>query len=186
MKSESEQKRGIKKNDEETQQEILEIFRQAREIKGRQLTVSADTGELEEIDELRNLITTKMEDPQLKHSLYYEGIQNLLIKYLPKGDAFAAARQFIYDEKNVFATRGHKKDASGRRGADSRMAYNEDLKELVEVVGKWIIEGCDPYSLYLALYDLNEKYGYGHQEYDQTSKYFQKGMQRQQPIRKGE
>ena len=98
-------------------------------------------------------------------------------KYLPSGAAFKDSNRFIYDEKNIFATRGKAKDpVTGRRGADSRMAYNEDLKELVEVVARWIMEGCDPWSLYTALYELNDKFGYGHQYYDASSIAFQKAV----------
>ena len=65
---------------------------------------------------------------------------------------------------------------NGRRGSDSRMTYNEDLNEMVSLVTDWVVNSLDPVDLYQQLYDLNEKYGYGHQYYDETSKSFENAM----------
>lgn len=165
-----------REQDEQKYREKLEILQKAKDIAGRQLAISVSDGSLKELDELKELINSKMEDPSQKYELYYNGIQSILRKYLPKGDQFDEERQFIYDEKNIFLTRGKAKDKNGRRGADGRMTYNEDLKEMVEVIAKWLMEGQDMVSLYRNLYELNEKHGYGHQYYDESSPAFQKAM----------
>ena len=56
------------------------------------------------------------------------------------------------------------------------MTYNEDLNEMVSLVTDWVVNSLDPVDLYQQLYDLNEKYGYGHQFYDETSKSFENAM----------
>src|SRR5258706_770668 len=171
-KSESEQA----ESDHKKHLERLEILAKSKEIKGRQLTVSGLDGTLKELDELRDLIQNKMDDPQQKWDLYYNGIRNILVKYLPGGTDFKEQRQWIYDEKNIFLTRGHPKYNTCRRGADSRMGYNPAMKEIVEIIAAWIMGSRDMISLYDSIYRLNDKFNYGHQSYDESSKAFHKGM----------
>src|SRR6478609_10950577 len=100
--------------------ERLKLLQKANESKGKQLTI-ADTGDLKEINEIKQLIGKDFENPEEKYQLYYKGIRNLLIQYLPKGEMYEDGRQLIYDEKNIFLNRGKKKsDGDGIRGSDGR------------------------------------------------------------------
>jgi hypothetical protein len=174
------QNKDVKKQSELSEQdkERLELLQKAHEKKGRQLRIDAQKGNLEEIDEIRNLINRKGDDPEEKYRLYYNGIRHLLMEYLPKGKEFKEARQLIYDEKNVFLNRGKKKsDNNGIRKSDGRMTYQEFMGEMLDLITKWVSESQNPVDLYEMLYDLNEKHNYGHENYDKTkqeSKYQKK------------
>ena len=158
--------------------EILEILQKAKSGETKQLTLDSASLSFKEIDEVKNLIGQKMEDPEKKYQLFYKGIQKVLLKYLPRGKQYENERRIIHDEKLVFLNRGKKKNKDGIRKGDSRMTYNEDLSEMVRLIADWVSTSQDPVDLYQRLYDLNEKYGYGHQYYDETSKNFQKSMER--------
>lgn len=156
--------------------EKLEILQKASLIIGKQLIFDIDKGGLKELDEIKALIDSKIEDPKEKYELFYNGIQKVLRKFLPKGKDFAQERKFIHDEKLIFLNRGKARGLDGVRGSDSRMTYNEDLNEMAKLVSEWAVTSQDPMDLYQKLYDLNEKYGYGHQKYDDTSSSFNKAM----------
>ena len=47
---------------------------------------------------------------------------------------------------------------------------------MLELITKWVSESQNPIDLYNMLYDLNEKHGYGHEIYDDTSKKYQKAV----------
>lgn len=166
MKKEEEEKKKKELSNEDL--ERLELLQRASEKTGKQLTIG-EAGDLKEIDEIRQLIGKDFDDPEEKYKLYYKGIRNVLIKYLPKGDIYEEGRQIIYDEKNIFLNRGKKKsDGDGIRGSDGRMTYQENMKEMLDLILKWVSESQKPFELYSMLYDLNEKYGYGHERYDKT------------------
>lgn len=152
--------------------EILEILQQAKETQGKQLTIDIQDGELKEVDELKELIDQKFDNPEEKHSLFYNGIQNLLKKYLPKGKEFAEQRKIINEEKLIFLNRGAALKPDGTRGSDSRMTYAEDMNEMAKLISDWVLTSQDYVDLYLRLYDLNEKYNYGHQIKDDSSNSF--------------
>lgn len=152
--------------------EILEILQQAKETQGKQLTIDIQDGELKEVDELKELIDQKFDNPEEKHSLFYNGIQNLLKKYLPKGKQFAEQRKIINEEKLIFLNRGAALKPDGTRGSDSRMTYAEDMNEMAKLISDWVLTSQDYVDLYLRLYDLNEKYNYGHQIKDDSSNSF--------------
>lgn len=156
--------------------EKLELLQKSKETVGKQLSIDIDKGNLHEIDEIKELINRKFEDPEEKFQLFYKGIQNVLVKFLPRGRHFYHERRIIHDEKLIFLNRGKARQLNGRRGSDSRMTYNEDLNEMVSLVTDWVVNSLDPVDLYQQLYDLNEKYGYGHQFYDETSKSFENAM----------
>ena len=84
----------------------------------------------------------------------------LLRAYLPKGKINKEARDYIYEEKNTFLTRGHRINQYGIRGADSRMAYIEEHEELLNVITKWIISRGTMVDLFNTLRDLNREKGY--------------------------
>lgn len=152
--------------------EELEILQKAKETQGRQLTIDIENGQLKEVDELNELIDKKFDNPEEKHSLFYNGIQNLLAKYLPRGKQFAEQRKIINEEKLIFLNRGVAKKPDGTRGSDSRMTYAEDMNEMAKLISDWVLTSQDYVDLYLRLFRLNEKYGYGHQLNDDSSKSF--------------
>src|SRR5579863_6344520 len=163
--------------------ESLELLRKANETKGKQLRVDVGKGDLTEVNELKQITEKAFDNPDEKYNLYYKGLRSLLMKYLPKGNTYAEGRQLIYDEKNVFLNRGKRKsDNDGVRGSDGRMTYQEKMSEMLEVVTKWISESQDPIDLYNMIYDLNEKHGYGHEIYDETSIKFQKSRSEERRV----
>src|SRR5688500_15547180 len=89
--------------------ESLELLRKANESKGKQLRVDLEKGDLTEVNELKQITEKSFDNPEEKYNLYYKGLRNLLMKYLPKGKDYAEGRQLIYDEKNIFLNRGKKK-----------------------------------------------------------------------------
>ncbi len=161
--------------EEKAYREKLEILEKAKESKGKQLAIGFEDGELVELDELKKLLSKQVEDPQEKHTLYYNGIRKVLMKYLPIDKNI---RRIIYDEKDIFLNRGKAKDKRGIRGSDGRMTYNEDMTRMVELVAEWVMTSQDPVDLYKAIYELNESLGFGHQSYDDTSPGFHREMQK--------
>ena len=154
----------------EQDMERLELLQKAHEKRGQHLFVDVIQGNLKEVNELRELLGKKSEDPEEKYNIYYKGIMTLLKKYLPKGKAFQEGRRLIYDEKNVFLNRGKKKsDNNGIRKSDGRMTYQPIMGEMLDLVAAWVSESQNPTDLFNSLYELNEKHGYGHEVYDKTS-----------------
>lgn len=154
-----------------------ELLRRSKENRHIQLQLDGTTGELREVDELRELIGKQFENPQDKYNAYYKGIQKVLMTYLPKGLKFKEARDIIYDEKNVFLNLGKKKsDNNGVRGSDGRMTYQPVMNEVVDLIVKWVANSQNPFTLYNMLYDLNEKHGYGHEVYDGSALRFSLAM----------
>jgi hypothetical protein len=164
---------------EEQEQERMELLRQAAETTGKQLQFDSFNSELKEVDELRALISAQFDNPEKKHQAYYKGIRKVLMKYLPSGKNFKQARDIIYDEKNVFLNLGKKKsDNNGIRGSDGRMTYQPVMDEMVDLISKWLLTSQNPFTLYYALYELNEKHGYGHEAYDDTTTSFANAMRK--------
>lgn len=177
----SNEKEEIKKKKEELDKkhmERLQILQKSRESIGRQLTFDIDEGGLKAIDEIKQLIDSNIQDPKEKYELFYNGIQKVLRKFLPMGKDFEQERRIIHDEKLIFLNRGKARGYDGVRGSDSRMTYNEDLAEMAKLVSEWAVTSQDPVDLYQRLYDLNEKYNYGHQMYDETSLGFHNAMKK--------
>lgn len=144
----------------EEEREREEILMQADETKDMTFDFDMD-GQLVLKSEIADMMLEEIEDPEAKHSLYYNGIQRLLKKHLPKGENHAEARKMIYEEKNTYMTRGHRVDDKGIRGADSRMTYIEDMHEMVNIITEWITNRGSMYDLYVKLRDLNVLKGYG-------------------------
>jgi hypothetical protein len=150
--------------------ERLEILQKSNEKVGKQLTFSSESGGLEEIDELRGLIGKEFENPEEKYNIYYKGIRKLLMEYLPKGKEFKEIRDIIYDEKNIFLNNGKKKsDNNGIRLSDGRMTFQNNMNEILEIIVGWISESQNPFDIYRLFYELNEKSGYGHEQYDKST-----------------
>lgn len=166
-----EENKKIKKQIELSEADIerLELLQKANEKIGMQLSISSKTGSLEEIDELRQLIGTQFENPEEKYNIYYKGIRKLLMDYLPKGKEFKEVRDIIYDEKNIFLNLDKRKsDNKGIRKSDGRMTFQPVMNEILDVVVKWVGESQNPFVIYREFYELNEKHGYGHEEYDKS------------------
>ncbi|MCH8535970.1 MAG: hypothetical protein LAT51_12940 [Flavobacteriaceae bacterium] len=159
--------------------ERLELLQQANQKVGKQLSINTSTSNLEEIDELRNIISKDFEDPEQKYNLYYKGIRKLLIDHLPKGKEFKEMRDIIYDEKNIFLNLGKRKsDNNGVRKSDGRMTYQPVMNEMLDIIIRWISESKNPFKLYQLFYALNEKHGYGHEEYDKSTLSVAKAMKK--------
>lgn len=169
----------IKKSTELSEADIerLELLQQANEKVGKQLSINSESGSIEEIDELRNLVGKEFENPEEKYNLYYKGIRKLLMDFLPKGKEFKEVRDVIYDEKNIFLNLGKRKsDNNGVRGSDGRMTFQPVMNELLDIIIKWVGESQNPFDIYRQFYELNEKYGYGHEEYDKSALSVSKAM----------
>lgn len=161
----------------EADMERLELLQKANEKVGRQLTINSEIGNLEEIDELRQLIGKEFENPEEKYKIYYNGIRKLLMDYLPKEKNFKEVRNIIYDEKNIFLNLGKRKsDNNGTRKSDGRMTFQPIMNDILDVIIKWVGDSQNPFDLYRAFYELNDKNGYGHEEYDKSSLSLSKAM----------
>ncbi|MBM6670027.1 hypothetical protein H6B14_04485 [Phocaeicola coprophilus] len=144
----------------EQEAERAEILMKADEIKEETFDFNMD-GQVELKSELADMMLEQIDDPETKYDLYYNVVNRLLKKHLPKGEEYKAARDLIYEEKNTFLTRGHRKDEKGIRGADGRMAYITDINELINVITTWISNKGTMFDLYSRLRDLNVSKGYG-------------------------
>lgn len=136
------------------------ILRRADEIKEETFTIDLN-GQLGIKKEIENILLEQIDDPEAKYNLYYKVVNKLLRKHLPKGKPNESARKLIYEEKNTFLTRGHRKNENGIRGADGRMSYIPDLHELINIVTEWIALKGSMFNLYVVLRDLNISKGYG-------------------------
>jgi hypothetical protein len=147
-----------KEYDQEREREA--ILMKADEIKEETLTFDID-GQIEFKNEIADLVLEQIDDPEAKYNLYYNVANRLLKKHLPKGEENKTARDLIYEEKNTFLTRGHRKDEKGIRGADGRMAYIPDINELINIIIDWISNRGTMFDLYTKIRDINSSKGYG-------------------------
>ncbi len=149
-----------RKNNEEK----LRILAETDAVKGEQLTIT-ETGTVEKENELRQFALGSVEDPERKYEVYYKGIQRLLIKHLPSGKQNKVARDYIYEEKNTYLTRGKRINKAGIRGADGRMGYLTDADEVFNIVMEWILANGTMVDLYTRLRELNVSKGYGMRQF---------------------
>lgn len=113
--------------------------------------------------------------PTVRFAKNQNGINKLLRKYLPKGKEYKRARDIIYDEKNIFLNAGCKKsDNKGIRKSDGRMTYQQNMSDILDIVAEWVSTSQVAIDLYDMFYNLNEKYGYGHEVYDESSTKYNK------------
>ena len=153
-------KKSLEELQKQREKEIAEILMKADENK-EEAIIFSDEGRLEIKNETEALLDQSIDDPEAKYELYYKTINRLLQQHLKSGDSAKIARNLIYEEKNTFLTRGHRLDKNGLRHADSRMAYQPDMKELVDIILKWIGEHGTMYDLWIRIRDLNISKGYG-------------------------
>lgn len=152
-----------KKSEKLSEQEELErmmLISKADEVVGEQLIIDTE-GVLQTEDELKKFALGDIDDPERKYDIYYKGISKLLLKHLPEGKEYKKARNYIYEEKNTYLTRGHRIDEKGIRGADSRMGYIEDAEKILELITNWVIKKGSMVDLYSTIRDLNVQFGYG-------------------------
>ncbi|QXU43475.1 hypothetical protein [Pedobacter sp. D749] len=142
------------------EEEKLRILAKTDETKGEQLVFTPE-GKTSAEPEIKNLGIQGIENPEQKFDLYYKGIQRLLIANLPKGKQHKKSRDYIYEEKNTFLTRGKRINEKGIRGGDGRMGYISDAEEMLEIVMDWIMQNGSMVELYNTLRDLNVRMGYG-------------------------
>jgi hypothetical protein len=152
----------LEKKEKERLQELEResILMKADEIKEQTFSFDID-GQIELKNEIADLILEQIDDPETKYHLYYNVVNRLLKKHLPKGEEVKAARDLIYEEKNTFLTKGHRKDERKIRGADGRMAYISDINELINIITEWISNKGTMFDLYIKIKDLNISKGYG-------------------------
>lgn len=140
--------------------ERLLILAKADEVKDQTLGFDFD-GNIQLKKEIEEMMLEPIDNPQEKYELYYKVVNKLLRDYLPKGDSYKQARDYIYEEKNTFLTAGHRKNDQGIRGADGRMAYIPNIHELINMILEWISENGTMIDLYTKIRDKNIELGYG-------------------------
>ncbi len=153
-------KKTTKKTDEKALAEKKEILSKADMVKGEQLTITP-TNELAYKKELERFALGAVDNPEKKYDVYYKGIQKLLKKHLPIGQANKKARALVYEEKNVYLTRGKRKNKAGIRGHDSRMTYITDAEEVLKVTIGWVANNGTMVEIFNTMRDMNIKKGYG-------------------------
>ncbi len=137
--------------------EMQSILLKADESRTESLFIDGE-GELNTVDEIKHmLIPSDTDDPVVKHEYFYQGIQKILRKELPKGSKYKELRSFIREEINVFLTRGKTKKG-GRRGADVRMAYVTDMEMALETLIQWKADRENFTNLITSFVELNKKY----------------------------
>lgn len=158
QKKKSEEQKNLEK--EKRRREIEEILSDANTKTGEQLVLD-ELGAIKSEDELKEFALGHIpDDPEEKYNVYYKGVEKLLKKFLPEGDKYKSAREVIREEKKIFLTRGKKLNEKGVRGADSRMAYIQDMEEIMNLITKWAFESRNYFELYSLLRDKNKKLGY--------------------------
>ncbi|MBO6495626.1 MAG: hypothetical protein JJ978_08675 [Roseivirga sp.] len=149
-----------KKLEQERRREIEEILSEANSKTGEQLVLD-ELGSVKSENELKEFALGHIpDDPEEKYNVYYKGIEKLLKRFLPKGEKYKSAREVIREEKKIFLTRGKKLNEKGIRGADSRMAYIQDMEEIMNLITKWAFDSRNYFELYSLLRDKNEELGY--------------------------
>ena len=147
----------LKKELTQEELEIQSILLRADENRAESLFIDGE-GELNTVDEIKRiLIPSDTDDPVLKHEYFYQGIQKILNKELPKGISNKEFRDLIREEINIFLTRGKTKKA-GRRGADVRMAFITDMEIALENLIQWKADRESFVNLFTVFSELNKKY----------------------------
>ena len=135
------------------EKEMEELIKASQEMKSPQLGLGEEFEKIPKVDVIGDI-----QNPETAYELYYKALFTILkssLKELPK-----AQREMIYDQKNIFLTRGKVKNERGIRGGDSRQAYLKDLEIALEIVIDWVNEGANPVNLYNAFRDKNVELGY--------------------------
>ena len=174
MNEENKDKDQKKKSDREKklkaemkEKEIEKILSDANSKTGEQLEFG-ELGAIKSQDKLKEFALGHIpDDPEEKYNVYYKGIERLLKKFLPTSNKHKFARDIIREEKNIFLTRGNKLNERGIRGADSRMAYIQDMEFIMNLIIEWARESGNYFDLYSRIRDKNKELGY-HDEFNRT------------------
>ncbi len=134
---------------------IRRILEKTGKAKGGQLQLT--DGGVKSVSLVKYTMPSNKDDPDKKYDLYWRGMHRLMTKHLPSGKENKRARGYIYEEKNVFLTRGKRKNILGRRGADSRMAYLTEMEVAFNTVLQWASRGGSMINLYDDFRKLNIK-----------------------------
>lgn len=118
-----------KETDKKSKQEkeMEELIKASQEVKSPQLGLGEEFERIPKVD-----VIGDVQNPETAYELYYKALFAILkssLKELPKPQ-----REMIYDQKNIFLTRGKVKNEKGIRGGDSRQAYLSDLEMALELV----------------------------------------------------
>lgn len=158
QKHKSEEQKKLER--EKRRREVEEILSEANTPTGEQLVLD-ELGSVQSQNELKEFALGHIpDDPEEKYKIYYNGIEKLLKAFLPVGDKYKAVREVIREEKKIFLTRGKKLNEKGIRGGDSRMAYIQDMEEIMNIITKWASESRNYFELYSVLFAKNEELGY--------------------------
>lgn len=161
MKKEQKNNDLVKKDtkDDKKAKEIQSIIEAADRIKDEQLTIS-ELGELTSEKEIRDYALGSAENPEKKYTIYYQGINKLLKRALLPGKESKKIRDLIYEEKNIYLTRGKFKNELGIRGGDGRMGYLKDSQDVFKAMVKCVRSNSSMVEIYQLLVDMNIKKGY--------------------------
>lgn len=129
--------------------------------KGQQTTIDPE-GEVKSRREFLDTAMSAADNPEDKYTIYYQGIRKLLMDFLPKGPKYKKMRDYIYEEKNIFLTRGKAKNSRGIRGGDGRMTYQPDMQQILDETIAWILASRTPTDIYNRYWQLNVRMGYPH------------------------
>ena len=112
----------------------------------------------EERESLKEKLGISTHDPQQVYNLFYGNIQSFLSSILPKdANINGPIRNLVctllshHEKENI---------TSGKRGADSRMATNEDMEELIDIFYKWSETPNDLFGLANILLKRNKELKY--------------------------
>ncbi len=112
----------------------------------------------EERESLKEKLGISTHDPQQVYNLFYGNIQAFLSNILPNDATINGPI------RNLVCTllSHHEKEniTSGKRGADSRMATNEDMEELIDIFYKWSETPNDLFGLANILLERNKDLKY--------------------------
>lgn len=148
----------LKKDQKDLKNELeqSEIFAMTNIVKGEQLMID-DEG-IKTFKEELLFSASNIDDPDKKHNIYYKGITKLMRRHLPKGKQYEAGRKLVYEEKNVFLTRGFRKNEKGIRNRDSRMGYVTDGEEALNIVANWVLKKGSMVELYESFREANKRW----------------------------
>lgn len=147
---------------EKERDEMQEIFQNSEEIKGQRLLFDDLSKNLKSEDEIKSLLLGNeiIDNPQNKHTLYYEGIEKMLRLITGKGKKSEPSFEILREEKNIFLSRGKHKDTKGIRHFDVRQAYEADMEAAYQIIVNAIVSGMNAYDLYIEFRNKNIESGY--------------------------
>ena len=135
--------------------EVQDLSKKADLSTNHQLDLFKEDLNDEDIDTIIDLSSiSDIANPEKSYRLYY-GMRRLLMDNLPKGPENYKLRKYIYSEKGRFLKAGLE------TGADERQAYIANFLEVAfKVITNWILEGANPYDIFIRFRELNIERGY--------------------------